>query len=142
MIVDRQTYDLIRRRASVVCYRKFGVNRYELGLLDQLCGLLRAEGRYYVGRHHLFDTVTKNSREKNKMKGYYHGLLRLKLIGTFEYIKVPGSECVGISDLGASVIEAYEAEIARLGERYVSRLGIIPRWSEANNSMYRPREAA
>lgn len=52
------------------------------------------------------------------MHGYFQGLLDRKLIGTFEYIQVPGSVCVGISELGLSVIRLYQSELTRLATQY------------------------
>lgn len=113
---DYSTYELVRRRAAYPLLRRFGINRYELWMLCQMCGYIQYKGRVIVGKQRFFSFVTGNSREKAKMMGYYTGLSKKGFIGLFEYIKKPGSESFGISDLGVRVLEEYEKELDKMVE--------------------------
>lgn len=111
---DYSTYELIRRRAAYPLLQRFGINRYELWMLCQMCGYIQYKGRVIVGKQRFFSFVTGNAREKAKMMGYYTGLSKKGFIGLFEYIKRPGSESFGISDLGARVLGEYEGELDKM----------------------------
>lgn len=116
--MDKLQYEFIFRRASYTCYLKFRVNKFELKLLMALVHFLRYKGRNVVARSEFFNHITNNVRERAKMQGYYAGLLDKKIIGTFEYIAIPGSECVGISELGLSVLAELQRELNRLSAQY------------------------
>ena len=117
MKLDMHTYELVRRRAAYPILLKYRVNRYELWLLCQMAGFLKHKGKPIVSRAIFFKSVTGNHTEKKKMSGYYIGLLTKKMVGAFEWVAKPGSECFGISELGAHVLGEYEKHLATLIDR-------------------------
>lgn len=64
------------------------------------------------------DTITGNSRELSKMRGYLEGLVRLKVIGSFEYVIKPDSFSIGLSDLGISVVKYKHACVKEFMDKY------------------------
>jgi hypothetical protein len=112
------TYELVRRRAAFPLLQRYCINRYELWLLVQLAGYLQHLNKSIISKGQLFDTITGNKREQAKMNGYYTGLVNKRFVGTFEYISRPGTESVGISDLGASVLAEYERYSAELMHKF------------------------
>jgi hypothetical protein len=107
-------YEYMRRRAAFPLLQRYGINRYELWLLVQLSAHLQYEDKVISSTERFLETITGNQREQAKMRGYYHGLLTKKFIGAFEYIRYPGSESCGISDLGVRVLEEYDKCITGL----------------------------
>lgn len=118
MLIDDAQRDFIFKRASYEVYKRFKVNKFELWLLNSLSWYLQHVEQTIVSRNHFFDTITGNSRELRKMEGYFQGLLRLKCIGTFEYISCPGSLSLGISDLGLEVLRHYKTALAQFSNKY------------------------
>lgn len=117
-MLDQQTYDLISRRAAYPIYLRYKVNRFELWLLSALSGYLDYEGQDICSKGEFFRNITGHARDYPKFEGYYQGLLRLQLIGTYEYISKPGSLSIGLSQLGAKVLEDYKASVKELHARY------------------------
>lgn len=112
------TYELVRRRSAFPLLQRYCINRYELWLLVQLAGFMQFYNKSIVSKGLFFDTVTANMREQAKMRGYYTGLVDKRFVGTFEYISRPGSESVGISDLGARVLAEYEHYVTELMNKF------------------------
>lgn len=112
------TYELVRRRGAYPLLQRYCINRYELWLLVQLAGFMQYYNKSIVSKGLFFDTVTGNMREQAKMNGYYTGLVNKRFVGTFEYISRPGSESVGISDLGAIVLADYERCVTDLMHKF------------------------
>lgn len=106
------------RRASFCCYQKFSVNKMELWLLCALNAYLNFKGVTIVSKLDFFRQVTANPREKAKMQGYYQGLVTKGCVGVYEYIQQPGSESVGISELGAKVLSTYDESLQFYADKF------------------------
>lgn len=109
---------LFSRRAMYPCWIKFGINKAELSCLSALHAYLEARNKTIVSWLSFKRAVTNNSREKAKMEGYLQGLLKGKFIAPYEYKRVPGSFCVGITPLGLAVLERYNIELFRLSKEF------------------------
>lgn len=118
MLLDYQAFLFSYRRASYGVYLKYGINKFELQFLLMLSGYLRCIGRQVIAKNEFFDTLTGNPREHRKMSGYLSGCLDKRFIGSYEYIKKPGSLSLGISDLGMSCIASFEKDLAKYMERF------------------------
>lgn len=118
MGIHHESYELIRRKAAYPLLSKYGINRYELWLLCQLSALLCHLDKVLVGKQVLLSHITRNVREHGKISGYYIGIVRKQFAGTFEYVSRPGSESIGISDLGVRVLEDYSLLVDKLIEQY------------------------
>jgi len=123
-VLTYAAYELATRRAAYQVRLRYNINRYELRMLMQLCGILAEINKPFISRQVFFSQVTGNSREWRKMHGYYMGLVRGKFIGTFEWVGRKGSTSVGISELGLVVCEAYADELARLRGQYKVSSGL------------------
>lgn len=114
-MISYQTYEHFRLRASsktVLCFP--GMNRYELWMLVQLDSYLKSVKREIVSKKKFFDSITGNGKRWKLMQGYYFGLVSKGYCGCYEYVNKPGSECVGISDLGRSVLAVYDIELKKI----------------------------
>jgi hypothetical protein len=120
-------------------YQRFGLNRWEVWMLVSLAGYLSSLGRQIIGKTDFFEHLSNNYRIKAKFPGYFAGLQKHKCIGTFEYISKPGSESVGLSDYGVTIVEAYFEEMERLFAIYgVSGRFILPAsTSQTHSHRYR-----
>ncbi len=120
-------YNGIARRAAFPIYRKYKVNRFELWMLSALCGYLQHRGLTIVSKLEFFKHLSGNYRDRKKQEGYFWGLLSKHLIGQYEYITQPGSQSIGLSNLGVSCIRDYQASVAAFVERYgnYKRIGIV-----------------
>lgn len=124
--VNPHQWNLYSRRATYKAYQRYGINKYELWFLSVIYGCLQTYGRPVIGRKTLFDHVTANSRFRRKMAGYYMGLLEHGMIGTYEYVHLPGSEAVGISDKGMQALRCWEEEFLRLIKSNVIKQAVVP----------------
>ncbi len=122
MLVDHSQYDFLYKRASYECYKLYKVNKLELWLLNTLSWMLKHRNRTVIAKLEWFGTITGNARERRKMEGYFNGLLRLGLVGTFEYVSSPGSVSVGLSDQGIAVLKCYDKAI----EKFVIQFACSP----------------
>lgn len=80
--------------------------------------MLKHRNRTVIAKMEWFGTITGNVRERRKMEGYFQGLMRLGLVGTFEYVSSPGSVSVGLSDTGIAVLRLYETAIIKFTEQF------------------------
>lgn len=118
MLVDVHLYDALTRRAAFPIYERYGINRYELWMLSSLVGYLGHRGMTIVSKHGFFKFLTGNRSYRKKQEGYFHGLLSKGFIGQYEYIRVPGSQSIGLSDLGVRVIRDYLGSVQGLIDRH------------------------
>jgi|SRR5687768_14852085 len=121
MLLDYQAFLFSYRRASYGVYLKYGINKFELQFLLMLSGYLRCIGKQVIAKNEFFDTSTGNPREHRKMLGYLGGCLDKRFIGSYEYIKKPGSLSIGISNLGLSVISHFEKDLLKYMDRFNPR---------------------
>ncbi len=141
--MDVCLHQLVTRRAAYQVRLKYDINRYELYLLVQLHALLMHLDRPFVSVIGLFRQVTGNSNEWRKMQGYLNGLIERRYVGTFEYVKTPGSLSIGPSELGLRVIECYREECRRLGEQLgAAESARVVSYEEKMPAYYRPRAVA
>lgn len=98
-------YNSLRHRDSIS--KTHGINRYELWMLLSLSGYLVMHGKNIVSKDAFFDYLSRTGRIKPKFEGYLAGLIRLKCLGTYEYINQPGTLSLGVSDYGVEVIKAH-----------------------------------
>jgi hypothetical protein len=133
---------LVMRRAAYQVRLKYDINRYELYLLMQLHALLMHLDRPFVSVIGLFRQITGNSGEWRKMNGYMTGLINRRYVGTFEYVKTPGSLSVGPSELGLAVIECYRVESSRLAAKFgPAESARVVSYEESMPKYYVPRVA-
>lgn len=88
-------------------YTMHGINRMEMWALLSLRGFLSVKRRVIVSQLVFIRFCTSSWKMQTKMKGYMAGLKRLEAIGHFEYKRKPGSLCVGITDYGFVLMDAY-----------------------------------
>jgi len=118
MQLDITTWHLVRFRAFSLACKKFECNNLELMMLCAIYGLLRHENKTVTGLRDCIDTMTRNTRQKQKLYGAFTGLVRLKLVGCYEYVSNPGSLSVGLSELGYACIQQYYKSCEELCEKY------------------------
>lgn len=111
MFVDIHLYNALARRSAFPIYQKYGINRFELWMLSALCGYLSYRGLTIVSKIEFFKFLSGNWNERKKQEGYFHGLLNKHFIGQYEYILKPGSQSIGLSDLGVRVMRDYLASV-------------------------------
>src|SRR5688572_18154870 len=99
---------LFYRRASFEAFKVFGINKAELNTLLCLEAYLKARNKTIISWREFVDIMTGNNRESAKIKGHYWGLNNKGFIGSYEYIRVPGSLCVGITPKGFAALKAYQ----------------------------------
>lgn len=126
--VNQNVTGMCRAFAVYSCFRfrdkitqTHGINRFELWLLLSLAGFLSLEGKEIVSKDMFFDFLAGNYNHRIKFEGYYQGLLKLKCIGTYEYVSTKpgtGSVSIGLSDYGIEVIKAHFRAIYGLFDRY------------------------
>lgn len=95
------------RRASYAVKLRYGISKPELETLLSLYHFTIHRGKDIVAWSDFVKQHTGNIREKLRLGEVMKGLFRLAVIGSFEYIPIPGSLCVGISELGYKIITAY-----------------------------------
>jgi len=112
------TLNLIHYRASKNCWKKHGINRHEMKVLSALYGLLCSMNRTVIGKVDFVKQISCNYKEKNRIHGGLKGLIEKGMLGTYEYVAQPESECVGLSELGYAAIVEYEQSVLKLNERF------------------------
>jgi len=118
MLIDPCQHDFIYKKASFEVFKIFKINKQELWLLSCLNHYLGTIERNVVSRQAFLENITNNNREIRKMHGYCHGLLTKGFIGSYEYLRVPGSTAIGISDLGVKALESYLKALELVSEKY------------------------
>ena len=118
MLVESDQLFFIYRRSCNNVVSRYRINRYELQFLLALSGFLKHLDRDVVSFMEFIDTTTKNPKERNKLKGYGWGCINKGFLGSYEYIRVPGSLSIGFSNLGLRVVTEFHSELKRLSEKY------------------------
>lgn len=118
MFINIHMYDGLSRRAAYPLWLRFGINRFELTMLSSLCGFLAFKEQTIVSKVEFFSWLTGNGKDRLKQQGYFFGLLSKGFIGQFEYVSIPGSQSIGLSERGVRVIEAYYKSIDEIMHRY------------------------
>lgn len=116
-----ESYELLKGRSSTKVWQTFKVNRWELQVLIQLKSYSVITGRLIFARTDFIQFMTRSKRDKTKIFGALCGLLSKKLIGMFEYISIPGSQSIGISDLGHKVIDVFYDQFSALKRQQRAR---------------------
>lgn len=123
MVSDVGDLDLIPflwQRASFPIYKQFGVNASELWFLRQVYFACRYRGTATVAKTDLYRELSGNRKRWRKYNGCLFGLLEKKLLGSYEYIPVPGSQAIGLSDLGLSVIRMHNEAFVAISAKYAN----------------------
>jgi hypothetical protein len=110
--------DLIDRRASYGIWRRYRINKLELWLLRSLYAFTVYCNRPIVNKTEWFETVSGNLKFRRKMEGYLIGLFRSQVVGAFEYISLPGSFSIGISEFGYEVLRRWAEDRQKLVDKY------------------------
>lgn len=106
-MVDLNLYNALARRSAFAIYRRYMINRFELWMLSSLCGYLNYRGLTIVSKIEFFQFLSGNWNERKKQEGYFHGLLNKGFIGQYEYLSIPGSQSIGLSDRGVRAMSDY-----------------------------------
>ncbi len=118
MLIDHGLYCFIYKRASFEAYKKFKINKLELWLLCALSSYLQYKNAVVIGKDTFFTEMTGNGREQLKMEGPMLGLIKKGFVGSFEYVRVPGSTSVGLSDLGISTLRCYDEALQVFADKF------------------------
>jgi hypothetical protein len=116
MVSSSQPYNirihyLAERRAMKKVYRLYGCNKLELGFLIALSGFLEATGKEITSLEVAIKQISANRFEKVRLKKYSFFCVNKQFCGSYEFIRMPGSVCIGIADLGFRILECYEQEL-------------------------------
>lgn len=117
-MLKERLYATLFQRSSFPVYKAFGLNSSELWLLSSLYCLQKAFNQQQVSRQELYNELSQNRKKWPKYQGYITGLLRLRLIGSYEYVSQPGSQSYGVSDLGLQALRYHERVMGELMARY------------------------
>jgi hypothetical protein len=118
MNIDIHAYLLIQRRSAHPVYLAYRINRYELMTLCAFYGYLMSTNKSKCSIGLFIDSLTGNSREKPKYRGYLEGLITRGCVDRLEYIVLPGSRSIQITAFGLHVIGKYETSVKTLCDRY------------------------
>lgn len=139
MIIDHALYCFIYKRASYEAYKKYRINKLELWLLCALSAFLKHRNVTLISKCKFFEQITGNGREKFKTEGPLFGLQQKGFVGSYEYIKVPGSLSIGLSDLGVSVLICYDQAVRDFADKFAEspcRIGLPVSVTEEPISKY------
>jgi hypothetical protein len=104
------------RRASKRLYKKFAINSLELSLLLKLAGYTDLVGREIVSLNSFRGYYSASYKDKLKIDQVTWYCNRKNWIGSYEFIKIPGSKCIGLSILGKAIIEDYFKTVQTLAK--------------------------
>jgi hypothetical protein len=114
MLVDLSKYELIRFRALKRVYRLHKVNKLELALLLQLVGYLNSENKTVISVNRFLQSLSGNPNERKRAGTYLFHCQNKKLLGSYEFIRHPGSKCIGLSSFGCEVVKCYLNQVNEL----------------------------
>jgi hypothetical protein len=109
-------HNYLFRRASKRMYKRFAVNSLELQLLLRLAGYTDLVGREIVSLNSFRDYYSAGWKDKQQIEQVVWYCNRKNWIGSYEFIKIPGSKCIGLSILGKAIIEDYFKTVATLAK--------------------------
>jgi len=144
MLINHEVYCFIYKRASFEVYKKFRINKLELWLLCAIAAFLRHKNQTVISKDILFNQITGNGKEQLKIQGPFEGLVKGKFIGTYEYITMPGSCCIGLSELGSKTLQCYNEACKIFAEKFAEspyRLGMPEHNVEEPSARYRAKTA-
>lgn len=100
------TFCALQTRASSKVWYKYKINKTELWLLCSLYGMLLLKGANPVlGKDKFFRQLTGNVYRKCNFEGYLRGCVGKGFIQLYEFKKRPGSNSLGITDLGFAALD-------------------------------------
>lgn len=118
MVIDIDHAQFLWQRSSYPVWKQFRVNSRELWFLRALYFSLRFHGRAAVSRTNFLRELTGNRKRWGYYEGYRRGLVDKKMVAVYEYIRRPGSESLGITDLGLAVIRFHDGAMQDLLKQY------------------------
>ena len=125
----------IDNKAWFAAYKKYRINKLELWVLKCLAHSCERKQAEIINQTHFIDSITSNPKMKMKINGALIGLDSKGFIGSFEYIRNPGSLSIGLSDLAHKFLAEHVQVRALLADRF-GRYEI--REHEFNRAVYRP----
>jgi hypothetical protein len=115
MLYDRSTVsNYLFRRVSKRLFKQFNCTKEELSFLLKLAGFSSLLDREIVPFIKFKALHSASLHDKKKLDQYYFHCQRKKFVGSYEYILIPGSKCVGLSILGKAIILEYFKQVKLL----------------------------
>jgi hypothetical protein len=111
MLIEPGKYKAIERVCFARTYRKTGINRLEITFLLEFQGYLNFYNKVIASEIKLLNFLSGKPQERIKLRQYLFHCQNKKLIGSFEYIKRPGSKCIGFSDYGAFCLNEFYSQL-------------------------------
>jgi hypothetical protein len=111
MLLEPAKFKAIETVATRRTRAKTGYSPQEITLLFYLHGYLSLQGKTICSEVAFLHFITPSPKERSKLAQHMYFCMSKRLIGSYEFIRLPGSKCLGLSDLGCSVLLEYYNQI-------------------------------